>query len=98
MRVLSTQSAFHRPRTMKAFRHRARQRSRRWRRRLRQLSMALHMREIAVERPVRLYHKDAEHIVFEDRVSLRCENVESWRRRGIENFFPRQANFSYENF
>jgi len=52
--------------------------------------VALHGREVASEQPGRGFRycrEDAEHIIFEDRVSRRCENVESWGR-GIENFSP----------
>jgi hypothetical protein len=86
---------------MKAFRRRARQRSRRWRSCLRQLSVALHGREVASEQPRRGFRycrEDAEHIIFEDGVSRRCENVESWRRRGIENFFPVKQIFPTKIF
>ena len=53
--------------------------------------MALHVREVASEQPRRGFRscrEDAEHIVFEDRVSRRCENVECWGGRGVENLSP----------
>jgi len=66
-----TQSAFHRRARWIAFRHRARQRFRCWRRCLRQLSMALHVRDVAAERGIAVCEVDAKHIVFEDGVSRR---------------------------
>ena len=45
--------------------------------------MALHMPEIASEqRGFRSCREDAEHIVFEDRISRCCENVERLGEEG----------------